>query len=470
MHESIHLDDGSRVAIVGGGPAGSFTAYFLREICDRVGIEVDVDIFEAKDFSKPGPAGCNHCGGIVSESLVQMLASEGIILPDAVVQRGIQAYVLHSGPATVKITPPVNEKRIAAIYRGAGPLAPGGPVRQGLDPHLLRLAERKGAQLINRKVHVIDRDSSGKILLQCGQDRFGPYDFLVGAGGLSEATKAQFEKCLGHPVRHKTTRALIYELYLGEQAVDHFLDHSMHVFLQTFKGLEFAAIIPKGEYATVCLVGDDPGKEMADTFLASQEVTRLLPPDLDIYKRVCACKPLLNLKTLDKPYADRVALVGDSGVTRLYKDGIGAAYRLAKSLAVTAVFQGVSAHDFDNFYWKKCRQIQKDNGYGEIIFNLGEGVIKRVSPLRYGILRTVKNEQQKPGRKRFMSMAMWDTFTGSAPYKDIIKRMLRPGVASRVVFQSLVSLFAPPPRGENNDSVRRAWQALQGRREDSHPR
>lgn len=42
-------------------------------------LDLHVDIYEPRDFTKPGPAGCNMCGGIVSESLVQALAVEGVL-------------------------------------------------------------------------------------------------------------------------------------------------------------------------------------------------------------------------------------------------------------------------------------------------------------------------------------------------------------------------------------------------------
>ncbi|MFQ5947138.1 MAG: hypothetical protein ACE5NC_12970, partial [Anaerolineae bacterium] len=85
----------------------------------------------------PGPAGCNMCGGIVSESLVQALAVEGINLPPAVVQRGID--VLHTGDGTVKIDTPLREKRIAAVHRGGGPRDVRHVKWGGLDGYLLTL-------------------------------------------------------------------------------------------------------------------------------------------------------------------------------------------------------------------------------------------------------------------------------------------------------------------------------------------
>ena len=49
------------------------------------------------------------CGGIISESLVQNLAAEGINLPTTIVQRGINAYMLHTDVGSVRIDAPLNE-------------------------------------------------------------------------------------------------------------------------------------------------------------------------------------------------------------------------------------------------------------------------------------------------------------------------------------------------------------------------
>src|SRR5512141_3277370 len=87
----LFLDNGSRIAVIGGGPAGSFFSYFLFEMAERIGMELAVDIYEPRDFTKTAPQGCNMCGGIISESLVQLLATEGITLPSTVVQRGIDS-------------------------------------------------------------------------------------------------------------------------------------------------------------------------------------------------------------------------------------------------------------------------------------------------------------------------------------------------------------------------------------------
>src|SRR5512134_1690015 len=160
--EEILLDDGSRVAIVGGGPAGSFFGYFLLRMSEAMGIrDLAVDIYEPRLFRHCGPAGCNHCGGIISETLVQHLATEGIRLPGPVIQRGIDSYMLHMDVGSVRIETPLREKRIAAVYRGNGPRRSASLDVMGFDRLLLDIAKAEGARLQHRLVDGI-RFESGR--------------------------------------------------------------------------------------------------------------------------------------------------------------------------------------------------------------------------------------------------------------------------------------------------------------------
>ena len=63
-----------------------------------------------------------------------------------------------------------------------------------------------------------------------------------------------------------------------------------------------------------------------------------------------------------------MVMVGDCGQTRLYKDGIGAAYRTAKAAATTAIFHGIAAGDFAQHFGPVCRALATDNTIGKVIF------------------------------------------------------------------------------------------------------
>jgi flavin-dependent dehydrogenase len=135
------LDDNAKIAVIGGGPSGSFFSIFALKMAKMIDKKINITIFEQKDFTKDGPAGCNRCGGVISEHLVQTLAVEGINLPPEVVQRGISSYVLHTQKGDVSIESPAHEKRIATVYRGGGPRGTEEKELKSFDDFLLLLSE-----------------------------------------------------------------------------------------------------------------------------------------------------------------------------------------------------------------------------------------------------------------------------------------------------------------------------------------
>ena len=187
---TLKLDDGSQVAVIGGGPAGSFFSYFLLDLAKRVGVDIHVDIYEPKEFSRYGPIGCNHCGGIVSESLVQIMAAEGINIPAKVVQRGIDAYVLHMDVGSVRIDTPLQEKRIVAMYRGGGPLGTKEIEWGSFDGFLQELTTNTGAQLVIDWVKSVNFDTGRPVVTtQTGISK--TYDLIVGAVGINSRSKRE---------------------------------------------------------------------------------------------------------------------------------------------------------------------------------------------------------------------------------------------------------------------------------------
>jgi len=429
------LDSGSRVAVLGGGPAGSFFSYFLLAMAERVGMELSVDVYEPRDFTRPGPAGCNMCGGIISESLVQLLATEGILLPPTVVQRGIDSYVLHMDVGTVRIEPPGHEKRIAAVHRGAGPRGILEQRWRSFDGYLLDLAARKGANILRERVEGISRaDGKPQVKTKTGGSK--EYDLLVAAVGVNSSALKLFEE-LGISYKPpRTAKTYICEFLLGQETIEIYLGSSMHVFLLNLPRLEFAAIIPKGDYVTVCLLGQGIDTALVDSFLDAPEVRRCFPPGWSPPEDFCRCSPAINIDGAEQPFADRIVFIGDSGVSRLYKDGIGGAYRTAKAAVKTAVFHGVSAEDFRRHYWPTCKALSRDNAIGKLIFTVTT-LIQNVRTSRKGVLRMTAKEQEGRSGPQRMSSVLWDTFTGSAPYRDVFRRTLHPLFLGRLAYETV---------------------------------
>ena len=428
--EGASLNDGSSVAVIGGGPAGSLFSYFLLDMADRVDLKLDVDIFEPRLFAQPGPVGCNMCGGIVSETLVQNLATDGLFLSSDVVQRGIDSYILHTDVGSVRIATPNDEMRIGAVHRGGGPRDVTEPSWESFDQHLLSNAVERGANVIYARVDEVGRvDGRPTIRVHGGEPR--AYDLAVIATGVNTSILKSFEGLGIGYLRPKVTKTLIREYFLGTEAIERSLGTSMHVFLLNLPRLEFAAVIPKGDYVTMCLLGEDIDSSLGDAFAATPEVRAIMPPGWDPETRSCQCLPHINVRGVEKPYAERVVFIGDSGVTRLYKDGIGAAYRTAKAAARTAIFEGVSERAFGDHFMPVCRAIQSDNRIGAYAFVLTR-VAQRLRILRRTIL-AITLDEQRPGRRPRLSGVLWDIFSGSAPYGDIFRRMLDPVLAIRGV-------------------------------------
>jgi flavin-dependent dehydrogenase len=434
----LALKDGSRIGVIGGGPAGSFFAYFLLETAERAGLALDVEVFEARDFTRPGPAGCNMCGGMVSESMVQTLATEGICFPETVVQRGLDSFVIHSPEKTAYMDIPLQERRIAAMHRGSGPKSAHVHNWVSFDGYLLDAAASRGATVIHGRVSGISAEG-GMPTLSVGEKPFGPYDLVVDAAGVNSPAWRIFADYDGGFEPPKTAKAYVGELYVGKEWIDETFGSSMHVFMLALPGLEFAGLLPKGQHLTLVMLGDGVDDEFIEEFLRHPTVRACLPPGWTTEQRDCQCRPKLNSRGMARPYTDRLLFLGDAGITRYNKDGIGAAYRAAKAAAVTAVFDGVSARAFAGHYMRTCSGLERDNRYGRVIFGLA-GVIQAIGPARRGMMRMLVHEQERESAKRHMSSILWDTFTGSAPYKDVFIRFFHPAFIGGILMHTARSL------------------------------
>lgn len=433
---NLILKDGSNIAVVGGGPAGSFFTYFALDYAARYGSKINIDIIEAKDFNCAGPSGCNHCGGIVSESLIQMLSTEGIVLPADVVRKGIESYTLHFEQGFTVIDASVDEQRIASMFRGIGPkgCTPNG--QRSFDDYMLELSVSKGAHIIRERVTEIERKDDG-ILIKTNNNFEKKYDLVVGAVGLNIKALDLFHKLCPSLVAPKTTRTYICEIQMDGKLIDEYFGNSMHIFLLNQPNIKFGAIVPKARYVTLILLGSDINKEIVKKFIHSKQVKSSFPPDIDLDNATsCNCYPYINIKGAKFAYDDRVVLIGDSATSKLYKNGIGAAYITAKAAATTAVFQGISKEHFKKYFQPTCDNLEKDNNIGKFIFTVTT-IIQQSALLKSAMLRMVVNEQQKERHSRKLSSILWDTFTGSAPYKNILLRFLNPEVIVTLVWNTL---------------------------------
>jgi flavin-dependent dehydrogenase len=133
---------------------------------------------------------------------------------------------------------------------------------------------------------------------------------------------------------------------------------------------------------------------------------------------LCGCTPRVAVALAAGIYADRLVVVGDAAVTRLYKDGIGAAFITAEAAARTAIQRGVSRRDFAAGYRPVCRRIAADNVYGHWLFRLW-ALTRRASFLRDAWGRAILAEAGLPVANHVHTRVLWGMFTGDESYRQI---------------------------------------------------
>jgi flavin-dependent dehydrogenase len=132
----------------------------------------------------------------------------------------------------------------------------------------------------------------------------------------------------------------------------------------------------------------------------------------------CRCLPKMNIRAPQKPFADRVVVCGDAGSTRLFKDGLGAAYIMGKAAAKTAVFHGVGKSDFEREYYPVYKSLITDNRFGRMLFEATD-LLKNNSVFTKSMLEVVQREQMESDDRRRLSSILWDMFTGNERYRNI---------------------------------------------------
>ena len=435
ISDEFTLGDGGRIAVIGGGPSGSFFSYFALKMARMIGREIQITIFEPKNFLSKGPAGCNHCGGVISELMVQSLAVEGINIPVSVVQRGINSYQLYTERGDVQIETPAHEKTIASVYRSGGPRGVAIHDKESFDNFLLQAAVREGAEHVPRTVdRVLFED--GKPVLYSGEEILARADLVVGAFGVNGRKTPTFE---GMDFGYKSptiTKTAIAEIALDPEYISEKFGNSVHLFLLPVKNMKFAAIIPKTSYVALCMLGKKLDKARVTEFLAHPKVRQLFPEG-ELEKVSCMCLPLMNIGAPARPFADRVVMIGDAGSTRLYKDGIGAAYFMGKSVAKTVVMHGVGEKHFRENYMPDYRSLIIDNRFGSFLFWFTD-LFREYRFLTSVMLRVVKKESRyHSDEKKILSSILWDMFTGNERYKEVFYRAISPELIMKMTASTL---------------------------------
>ena len=432
---SARLENGARIAVVGGGPAGSAFALFANHYAREAGLELQVTVFEPRDFSRLGPRGCNMCAGLVPSRALRPLGDLDVVVPPSVIRQQITQYTLHTAAGRIALAQPDPEADVISVYRGSGPL--GSPVereQRSFDGFLLERARSCGTEIVAERVTSVGFEGGPRVRTD---SRTFEVDLVVLASGINRSTVSFDDFGYVPPPRRQMAQC---EICLGEDGVRSALGGSVHIVLAPEGRLSFGALIPKGRCINVSLLGDDLPAGSMDAFLALPEVAALLP---HVVARACACRPRIAIGPAEPLYADRFVAIGDAGVSHLYKNGIGSAIHAARQAAYAAVHHGIDAASFRSHYAPLCRDILRDNRAGRFLFRFSR-IFRASGVLARPHLHSVAAEQSLPPAQRLHSRLLWGMFSGAYPYRQLLAMAARPAVQWRLLRGAVRGPWASP--------------------------
>ena len=422
------IETGMRVAIVGGGPAGSFFALYLLHYAKEKGIQPDITIYEQRDKDELGPKGCKGCAGILSMFLLRDLSELGLTLPEEIIQTRIESYVVHSPSTSISISNPEEGAEIVSVYRGGGPRLSHYKNRISFDGWLLRQARERGVRVENQSVSRIWLEQEAGV--EVASEKVA-CDLVVLASGVNSKPIP----ILGVDYIPPKTRIMAQEeLYAGMDQVESCLGNSAHAFLVPHSGITFGSLVPKGPFINVSVLSIGEHRVSAADFLGHDIVRSILP---DHYEHSCGCRPRAIAGSARNYYADRFVVVGDAAVTRLYKDGVGSSLSASREAARTVVFHGLSRRDFERQYRPFCNRAHRDNRWGRMIFSLSNR-LRNYRTFMLAQHRLIGDEQNNMAGLQPFTKAAWGMFTGSYSYSTIAKMSLNPVSLARFLKASFI--------------------------------
>jgi flavin-dependent dehydrogenase len=409
----MRLVDRSRVCIIGGGPSGSFAALHLLHLSRLHNLQLEVRIFEPRDFSRPGPSGCNRCAGILSSRLWSNLSELGLTIPKEVIQAELQSYHIHLDGESLHLDRPDPVRRIVSVYRGGGPRMIEGAPEASFDHFLLQQAINWGAIHVPNRARQVSWD--GLPVVHTASEHY-PADFLVLAIGINSRSPLADRYGYQPP---KTEVMAQDELLRPEN----WLSDGVNAYFQRPPGLNFGAIIPKGRYLNISLLGKGFTRDTVDEFISAQNLTDVL--NYQPSSSLCGCNPRIAVGAARHYFGDRWVAVGDAAVTRLYKDGIGSAFQTTKRAMFTAVQLGISHGAFRRYYAPVCRSIARDNTYGFLLYRLWNFVLN--TPFLLNAWKgAINREMSSPVTNRRHVRVLWGMLTGDEPYRKLFYEGINP--------------------------------------------
>ena len=409
------LQNNDCVAIVGGGPAGSFFAIHLLREARRLNRRIDVVIVEKRGPIELGPdgcqsRGCSFCAGGISPRLNEILKEHDLVVPDEIIQGRFDYVWIQGQWKNFRLRVP-KDMQMYSVFRGSLPSRRSGRPG-GFDGFLLGEAVKEGARILYGEVDAIAYTATGMpsltVRTQSGERVSLDASFVSIATGINAHCGSDYrDDTLIASVRRlnpafvpgKSRKAFIFELDVGEDYLERNLHRELYFIEYGSKhlALEHTALIPKGRFLTIAMIGKcvdeavlprDSQKILHD-FLTLPQIDRILP-GIEAAPLACACAPRMTVTPARSPFGDRFAIIGDAVGSRLNKDGMFSAHVTASRLAQAVLHDGIDKQALAREYGKAIKWLAADNRFGRMVFGASRVAFTRpvVSRIMYQAFAT----------------------------------------------------------------------------------
>jgi flavin-dependent dehydrogenase len=341
------------------------------------------------------------------------LSELGLSIPDQVIQAELQSYNIHLDHQSIRLNRPDPSRRIISVYRGGGPRRVQEAPEASFDEFLLSQAIDRGALHIPHRVREVTWERQPVVYTT--SDHY-PASLLVLATGIN--SRSPLDSGFGY--QPPKTEVMAQDEVLRPPD---WISEEVSAYFRQPPGLSFGAIIPKGRYLNISLLGKGFTRNSVDDFIVAQN----LSDDLQYTSSssLCGCNPRIAVSMAKHYFGDRWVAVGDAAVTRLYKDGIGSAYQTTKTAMSVVMQMGISRLMFRKHYAPVCHSIAVDNSYGLLLFRLWNLVLN--SPLILNAWKaTIQREISLPVKERRHMRVLWGMLTGDEPYRRLFYWGLNP--------------------------------------------